>query len=143
MRREYKAYKKVGKIQEYILHLLDIDFCGDVFTSPGAINHIRKKHGRQFPKKIREDILGTITKIIESPDYVGMSKKYRRNGSIELVKKMDIILFLGLEIDTEDKYIFVATLYPMTESKMIGRINSDRLDLISRHTDREKYLDFI
>lgn len=142
MRKEYKAYKKVGKLQDSVLDLLNIDFCGDVYASPGAINHIRKKHGRQLPKKMREDILETIRRILESPDYVGMSKKYRRNGSIELVKKMDVILFLGLEIDIEDKYIFVATLYPMTESKMIGRINSGRLELIS-DSQREKYLDFI
>ncbi|WP_241393252.1 hypothetical protein [Clostridium saccharobutylicum] len=36
-------------------------------------------------------------------------------------------MLLGLEIDLEDKYIYVATMYPITISKMNARIYKNRL----------------
>ena len=45
-----------------------------------------------------------------------------------MIKKVDnIILLLGLEIDLEEQYIFVATMYPITLSKMNSRIYRGRL----------------
>jgi hypothetical protein len=55
---------------------------------------------------------------------------YKRSvgDSLELVKKVDnIILLLGLEVDLEDQYIYVATMYPITLSKMNARIYKGRL----------------
>ncbi|AGX42361.1 hypothetical protein [Clostridium saccharobutylicum] len=128
MRREYKAYKKVGKIKISISELLEPDFSRTVYASPGVINHIKKRHGRQLTKKIKDNIIDTIEKIIKAPEYVGLDYKRGNGGSLELVKKIDnVILLLGLEIDLEDKYIYVATMYPITISKMNARIYKNRL----------------
>ena len=127
MKREYKAYKKVGKIKISISELLEIDLPRIVYASPGVINHIKKRHGRQLTKKIKDNIIDSIEKIIKEPECVGLN--YRRgNGSLELIKKVDNInLLLALEIDLEQQYIYVATMYPITLSKMNARIYSGRL----------------
>lgn len=121
MRKEYKAYKKVGKLQNSIGELLELDFPKVVYASPGVIKHINKRHGKQLTKKIKENMLEIVEKIIKEPDYFGISNKNNLEKSIELIKKIDNIeLLLGLEIDAVDQYIYVATLYPIT----IGKLNS-------------------
>lgn len=127
MRNEYKAYKKIGKIKSSISELLELDFSGIVYASPGVIRHIKKRHSKQLTKRVKENIIETMEKIIKSPDYFGLDNKRGNGGSLELVKKIDNIILLGLEIDLEGKYIYVATMYPITESKMNARIHSGRL----------------
>ncbi|CUU46449.1 hypothetical protein [Clostridium beijerinckii] len=128
MKREYKAYKKVGKIKISISELLELDLPRIVYASPGVVNHIKKRHGRQFTKKIKDNIIDTIEKVIKDPQYVGVNYKRSVGDSLELVKKIDnIILLLGLEVDLEDQYIYVATMYPITLSKMNSRIYRGRL----------------
>ena len=61
-------------------------------------------------------------------------------GSLELVKKIDNILLLGLDVDLEDKYIYVATIYPITESKLNARIHSGRLIAVEEFEIEEKVL---
>ena len=128
MKREYKAYKKVGKIKISISELLELDLPRIVYASPGVINHIKKRHGRQFTKKMKDNIIDIIEKIIKEPEYVGLNYRRGNGGSLELIKKVDnIILLLGLEIDSEEQYIYVATMYPITLSKMNARIYRGRL----------------
>ena len=128
MKREYKAYKKVGKIKISISELLELDLPRIVYASPGVINHIKKRHGRQFTKKMKDNIIDIIEKIIKDPEYVGLDYRRVAGGSIELIKRVDnIILLLGLEIDLEEQYIYVATMYPITLSKMNARIYRGRL----------------
>ena len=128
MRREYKAYKKVGKIKISISELLELDLPRIVYASPGVINHIKKRHGRQFTKKMKDNIIDIIEKVVKDPEYVGLDCRRGVGGSLELIKKVDnIILLLGLEIDLEEQYIYVATMYPITLSKMNARIYKGRL----------------
>ena len=123
MRREYKAYKKVGKIKTSISELLELNLPRIVYASPGVINHIKKRHGRQFTKKMKDNIIEIIERVIKEPEYVGLDYNRVNGGAIELIKKVDnIILLLGLEIDLEEQYIYVATMYPITLSKMNSRI---------------------
>ena len=128
MKREYRVYKKVGKIKISISELLELDLPRIVYASPGVINHIKKRHGRQLTKKMKDNIIDIIEKVIKEPEYVGVDYQGVNGGSIELIKKVDnIILLLGLEIDLEEQYIYVATMYPITLSKMNARIYRGRL----------------
>ena len=128
MKREYKAYKKVGKIKISTSELLELDLPRTIYASPGVINHIKKRHGRQFTKKMKDNIIDIIERVIREPEYVGLDYRRGNAGSIELIKKVDnVILLLGLEIDLEEQYIFVATMYPITLSKMNARIYKGRL----------------
>ena len=47
MKKEYKAYKKVGKIRNSISELLELELPRTVYASPGVINHIKKRHGME------------------------------------------------------------------------------------------------
>jgi len=128
MKREYKAYKKVGKIKISISELLELDLPRIVYASPGVINHIKKRHGRQLTKKMKDNIIDIIEKIIKNPEYVGLDYGRASVGSLQLIKKVDnIIILLGLEIDSEEQYIYVATMYPITLSKLNGKIYKGKL----------------
>lgn len=141
MKREYKAYKKVGKIKISISDVLPIEVPRIVYASPGVINHIKKRHGKQFTKKIKDNIIDIAERIIREPDYVGMDYKTDKGHSIELVKKIEnTIIFLGLEIDIEDKYIYVATMYPITLSKLNARIYRERLIKVDDIEPKENIL---
>jgi hypothetical protein len=141
MKREYKAYKKVGKIKISISELLELNLPRIVYASPGVINHIKKRHGRQLTKKIKDNIIDIIEKVIKDPQYVGLDYMRGNGGSLELVKKIDnIILLLGLEVDLEDRYIYVATMYPITLSKMNARIYKGRLIKVENNELEEKIL---
>lgn len=128
MRREYKAYKKVGKLKKSIGELLKLEFPDYVYISPGVIKHIKKRHGKQLTKKIKDNIIEVIEEIIREPYYVGIMNKNDGSQSIELIKRVDnILLLLGLDTDMIDKYIYVATLYPITSCKVRGKLFNNRL----------------
>ncbi|WP_294156442.1 hypothetical protein [uncultured Clostridium sp.] len=128
MRKDYKAYKKVGKIKESLSEYLELSIPKIVYASPGVINHIKKRHGKQFTKKVKDNIIDIVERIIKDPDYVGVEYDKENTHSIDLVKKVDnIIILLGLEIDVEGEYIYVATMYPLTVSKLNTRIFRGRL----------------
>ncbi len=127
MRSHYKAYKKVGQINTSVIERLDFPIDGSVYASPGVINHIKRHHGRQLTRKVKENLLQVIGSVIENPDYVGIDKKRGKIGALELIKKVDAMILVGLEIDLEDNYIYVSTLYPITNSKINNKIYSGRI----------------
>lgn len=141
MRKEYKAYKKVGKLQNSIGELLELDFPKVVYASPGVIKHINKRHGKQLTKKIKENMLEIVEKIIKEPDYFVISNKNNLEKSIELIKKIDNIeLLLGLEIDAVDQYIYVATLYPITIGKLNSKLFNGNVVKVNNSEMKEKLL---
>lgn len=127
MRSYYKAYKKVGRINTSLAERLGFAFDGSVYASPGVINHIKKRHGKQLTKKVKENLLQIMEGIIENPDYIGVDERRGRVGALELIKKIDNTLLLGLEVDLEERYIYVSTLYPITKGKINNRIYSGRV----------------
>ena len=123
----YKAYKKIGQINTSLAERLGFSFDGSVYASPGVINHIRKRHGRQLTKHVKGNLLETMEFIIQEPDYIGLDKRRGKAGALEFIKKVDNTLLLGLEVDLEKKYIYVSTMYPITKGKINSRIFSGRL----------------
>lgn len=127
MRSHYKAYKKVGQINASVIERLGISVDGSVYASPGVINHIKRHHGKQLTRRVKENLLQVIGRVIEEPDYVGIDKKRGKIGALELIKKIDAVILVGLEIDLDDNYIYVSTLYPITDSKVNNKIYSGRI----------------
>lgn len=93
MRSYYKAYKKVGRINTSLAERLGFAFDGSVYASPGVINHIKKRHGKQLTKKVKENLLQIMEGIIQNPDYIGVDKRRGRVGALELIKKLIIQSF--------------------------------------------------
>lgn len=93
--------------------------CGTVYQSSGLVVHIRKKH---------PSLLGNvldISKIISSPDYIGHNTN--EPDSVELVKVLGKNLQVCIKLDTKQNYLYVASLYDITEAKLNKRIASGRL----------------
>ncbi|MFU0824447.1 PBECR2 nuclease fold domain-containing protein [Clostridium sp.] len=122
-------YSKVGKITEDVASIVNFKYTGDVYAAPGVIKHIKKRHARghdSLSKKVIDNILPTIENVISEPDYIGNHPR-KEGTSIEFVKKVDENLLVAVEADLNNNYIYVASLYPISESKLNNRINSGRL----------------
>lgn len=127
MRSYYKAYKKVGRINASLAKKLGFSFDGSVYASPGVLSHIKKHHGKQLTRMVKDNLINVIESIIQEPDYIGVDKRRGKKGALELIKKVDSTLLLGLEVDLDEEYIYVSTLYPITKSKINNRIYSGRI----------------
>lgn len=128
MKKQYRIYKKIGNLNiSLIEELIEYDFPSSVYISSRVINHVIKKHGKQFTKRVKNNIIKIMEEIIKDPDYIGIDPLRINRGAIELVKKIDSNILIALEYDEEGQYIYVSTMYPLTESKVISRINSGRL----------------
>lgn len=130
MREYYKTYHKVGRIEFPINELLGLkNFKRTVYASPGVVKHIKKRHSKQLNSKMKNSILDMIKTIIKYPDYIGINYNQNIATSIEFIKKIDnnTIMLLALSADFDEKYIYVATMYPITRSKLKSRIYRDRV----------------
>lgn len=99
--------------------------------APGVKKHIVKRHKNDLNANVLKDISHYIKEVINSPEYVGKHPK-KIGDSIELVKKIENNLLVAIEVDLTDKYIYVASLYPITESKLLNRVNSGRFKKLDR-----------
>lgn len=127
MIEKYKTYKKVGSIKKEIAQGIGFEFYGNVYASPGVLKHIKKKHGKQLTRNIKDNLTIIIERIISNPDFIGMNTKRKESGALELVKKIDAYIMLILEVDLDNNYIYVSSMYPVTKSKMRNKIYSGKL----------------
>ncbi|MDU4980148.1 MAG: PBECR2 nuclease fold domain-containing protein [Clostridium celatum] len=104
-----------------------MEFTGVIYASPGVLKHIIKRHGRQLDKRTRDGILEWMKKILEEPDYIGIYKNEGGQTAVEFIKRVYTNLLLGVEIDEEQEYIYVTTMYPITDKKIENRIYSGKL----------------
>lgn len=122
-----KGYIRVGKLHSKVARLAGFSANGDVFASPGVYKHIRKKHFKQLGRNVIENLTPTIKSILSSPDFIGHDPD-KNATSIELVKKnVSNFILLALEMDIENNYIYVASVYPITEGKICSRLYSGRM----------------
>lgn len=125
MKSNFKDYKRVGELRLPLALDIGFPYYGVVYASPGVLNHIRKRHSKQLSRKVKASLLSTIEDIIDSPDFIGI--RFDEIPTLELIKKVDATLLLGLQVDKEKKYIYVSTLYPITEGKINQRLFSGKL----------------
>ena len=109
---------KIGDIDEQYNKVLDSNFSLlPIYQSKGFIKHIQKRH----PNCLK--YIDNISNILSTPDYIGSKDE----KSIELIKKIDNNILLALNIDKNNQYFYVASLYDVTESKINNRLNSGQL----------------
>ena len=99
MEERFCTYKRVGYFKEIMAENLGIKFTGTIYASPGVIKHIRKRHGKHLSKKIANNLIEYMREIIESPDYIGVYKLTETGTNIELIKKVDTNILIGIEIN--------------------------------------------
>lgn len=93
--------------------------CGDIYQSVGLVTHVRNHH----PGK--EGLVALVGDVIRSPDYIG--KHPKEPNSIELVKKISGNAMVCIKLDTKRNYLFVASVFEISEGKLKNRLNSGRL----------------
>lgn len=93
--------------------------CIDILKSVGFYKHVLKKHCEYI------GYIEFIPEIINSPDYIGINPKIP--NSIELIKLYDEHILVSIELDTDDNYLFVSSLYNIEDSKLQRRLHSGRL----------------
>lgn len=74
-----------------------------------------------------------MKKILDDPDYIGIYKNDEGQTAIEFIKKAYTNLLLGVEVDEEKQYIYVTTMYPITDRKIENRIYSGKLINIKKN----------
>ena len=127
MEERFYTYKRVGYFKERMAENLGVKFTGTIYASRGVIKHIKKRHGKQLGKKIIDNIFDYMKEIIESPDYIGVYKFTSNGIYIELIKKTEINILIGIDINDKRDYINVSTMYPITDSKLNRRLYSGKL----------------
>lgn len=130
MERQYEIYKKIGRIDKKLLESFNLKSNGNIYIHKSVLKHIRKKHGRQLTRYVKENILKVIERIIKNPEYIGISRSANRI-SLKLVKKIDAQIMVIVEYDRINEYFYVATMYPLLGSRIISKIESGILKTIS------------
>lgn len=110
----------VGTYSPILNKLLNISLpAGIIYQSGGLYKHIFRKH----PDCLK--YLNSIPDIIKRPDYIGVNPK--EPESVEFVKKLDSHILLGVKLDKNENYLFVASVYEISDSKVERRLHSGRL----------------
>ena len=110
----------VGEYRESFNKQLDISLpTGIIYRSSRLINHIQRRH---------PDFVGYIDKLPEillNPDYIGKNPK--EPDSMELVKEFSDNILVAIKLDVKNNYLYVASLYNISDGKLHNRIHSGRL----------------
>ena len=110
----------VGEYRESFNKQLDISLpTGIIYRSSRLINHIQRRH---------PDFVGYIDKLPEillNPDYIGKNPK--EPDSMELVKVFSDNILVAIKLDDKNNYLYVASLYNISDGKLHNRIHSGRL----------------
>ena len=127
MESRFCTYKRVGYLRQKIANELGIEFTGVIYASPGVLKHIMKRHGKHLDRKTNASILDWMKKILDDPDYIGIYKNGEGQTAVEFIKRVYTNLLLGVEVDEEKEYIYVTTMYPITDKKIENRVYSGKL----------------
>ena len=110
----------VGKYLSEFNLILNISLpCDTIYISSGLEIHISKRHPDCLP------YLDKISDIISHPDFIGNNPQ--EPNSIELIKRYNDNIMIAVKLDTDKNYLFVASLFDISEGKLQRRLNSGRI----------------
>lgn len=127
MEDRFCTYRRVGYFKEKMAENLGVEFTGTIYASPGVIKHIRKRHGKHLSKRVATNLIGCMKEILENPDYIGVYKLTENGIHIELIKKIDSNILIGIDINNNKDYIYVSTMYPISDGKINNKLYSGKL----------------
>lgn len=119
-----RTLRPVGRYIDTYNRVLGIQLpCNTIFQSGGLFTHISKRH----PECLK--YIDKINDIISNPDYLGVNPK--EENSIEFVKRYSDNILVAVKLDSGNNYLYVASLYKISEGKLERRIHSKRFIKIS------------
>lgn len=119
-------YEIVGEIGEKIADLAKINYTGNIYAAPGVVKHIKRRHKDELSDNVLNNLIEVIKVILSSPEYIGTHPK-KVGESIEFIKEIDENLLVATELDVKEGYLYIASLYPITHSKIKNRLHSGRI----------------
>ena len=125
-------YVEVGVITEEMAQIKNFSYPGKVYATPKSYKHIIKNHGKPrknkttLSKDVLEDLTGTMIEILKYPDYIGCDPS-KEGDSLEIIKDLGDNILLALEFNIKESEIQVSSMYPISESKLNGRITNNRV----------------
>lgn len=122
---DLSKYEVVGFIDDDLANLTNCTYTGAIYAAPGVIKHIKKRHSNELSEDVLLNIIDTIKSILKTPEYIGTHPK-KIGTSIEFIKKIDDDILVATELDIKDNYIYVASMYPINQSKIDNRVHSGR-----------------
>lgn len=119
----YNKLLKVGKYNQQFNDILGINISNfDIYRSSGLPAHMLKRHHEKCLKYI-----DYIPDIIKEPDYIGINPNETEVQSIELIKRYNDNILIGIKLDKDNDYLYVSTMHDIPESKIQRRLFSGRL----------------
>lgn len=119
-------YEIVGEISEKIADLAKINYTGNIYAAPGVVKHIKRRHKDELSDNVLNNLIEVIKVILSSPEYIGTHPK-KVGESIEFIKEIDENLLVATELDVKEGYLYIASLYPITHSKIKNGLHSGRI----------------
>lgn len=92
---------------------------GDIYQSFGLAAHVKKRHPSDVGNLVH------VPAVISNPDYVGRNPN--EPNSIELVKVLANNVMVCVKLDASNNYLYVASVYNITNAKLQKHIQSGRL----------------
>ena len=112
----------MGNYNQLFNDMLNINIKHDViYRSKGLPSHMLKSRHEKCLKYI-----DYIPEIIENPDYIGINPN-EKGQTIELVKRYGGNVLIGIKVDKNNDYLYVSTMYDISEAKLQRRLYSGRL----------------
>ncbi len=120
---------EAGMFKDEYNQLLGINLpAGMIYQSKGLSTHMKKRKHFKCLK-----YLDRINEILDNPDFIGVNPN--EENSIELIKKFDDNVLIGIKLDTDKNYLYISTMHDVQESKIDRRLHSGRLKLLNKGLD--------
>ena len=113
----------VGEFDEKFNTILNLNIeTKNIYRSKGLPAHMIKRSHFDSLKYI-----DYIPEIISNPDYIGINPNEKSGETIELIKRYNDNILVGIKLDRKNDYLYVSTMHSISESKIRNRLHSGRL----------------
>ena len=120
---KFSGLKVIGRYTEAFNHVLEVHYpLACICYTKGLEAHIKKQSHYNVLKYLNQ-----IHEMIATPDFIGINPHEYGRDTIEIVKKFDEYVMIGIKLDDSKEYYYVTTMYTLQSSKVKRRLHSGRL----------------
>ena len=125
MANNLDKYVAIGEIDKQIAEQVGFFYEGTIYMAPGVKKHIKKRHGHELSESILSDLEKYIQLVVTEPDYVG-AHPTKGGDTMEFIKEFSPNILVSIAIDIKNNYIYVSSLYPITDAKLVKGLENNR-----------------
>ena len=125
MANNLDKYTTVGEIDKQIAEQVGFFYEGTIYMAPGVKKHIKKRHSHELSENILSNLEKYIQLIVNEPDYIG-AHPTKGGDTMEFIKELSPNILVSIAIDIKNNYIYVSSLYPITNAKLAKGLENNR-----------------